>query len=40
MKQGGELIYAGPLGNKSNKLIQYFEVDFDSLFLYNNELGK
>ncbi|KAL9176954.1 hypothetical protein ABFS82_01G027200 [Erythranthe guttata] len=25
MKRGGQLIYAGPLGNKSNKLIQYFE---------------
>ncbi|KAG8375511.1 hypothetical protein BUALT_Bualt10G0107400 [Buddleja alternifolia] len=25
MKQGGQLIYAGPLGNRSCKLIQYFE---------------
>ncbi|CAA0810621.1 ABC transporter G family member 32 [Striga hermonthica] len=25
MKRGGQLIYAGPLGNKSMKLIQYFE---------------
>lgn len=26
MKRGGELIYAGPLGSKSAKLIEYFEV--------------
>ncbi|CAA0839395.1 ABC transporter G family member 32 [Striga hermonthica] len=25
MKRGGELIYAGPLGTKSSKLIEYFE---------------
>ncbi|CAI9755629.1 unnamed protein product [Fraxinus pennsylvanica] len=25
MKQGGQLIYAGPLGNRSSKLIHYFE---------------
>ncbi|KAA8521738.1 hypothetical protein F0562_012411 [Nyssa sinensis] len=25
MKQGGELIYAGPLGTRSSKLIQFFE---------------
>ncbi|KAL3650869.1 ABC transporter G member 32 [Castilleja foliolosa] len=25
MKRGGQLIYAGPLGNKSIKLVQYFE---------------
>jgi len=26
MKRGGELIYAGPLGQKSCELIKYFEV--------------
>lgn len=26
MKRGGQIIYAGPLGYQSNKLIEYFEV--------------
>lgn len=28
MKRGGQLIYAGPLGMKSVKLIRYFEVSY------------
>lgn len=31
MKRGGQVIYAGPLGDHSNELIEYFEV---SHFLY------
>lgn len=26
MKRGGQVIYAGPLGRHSDKLIEYFEV--------------
>lgn len=26
MKRGGQVIYAGPLGLHSNKIIEYFEV--------------
>lgn len=35
MKRGGELIYAGPLGQKSCELIKYFEVAFvlDHIYL-------
>lgn len=35
MKRGGELIYAGPLGPKSAKLIEYFEV-WHLTFIYFN----
>lgn len=26
MKRGGQVIYAGPLGRQSHKLVEYFEV--------------
>ncbi|KAK3031146.1 hypothetical protein RJ639_035144 [Escallonia herrerae] len=38
MKRGGELIYAGPLGPKSFKLIEYFEVGF-CLFIPSRFFG-
>ena len=28
MKRGGQVIYAGPLGRQSHKLVEYFEVNF------------
>lgn len=36
MKRGGELIYAGPLGPRSYKLIEYFEVGFYIFVNYLN----
>ena len=33
MKRGGQVIYAGPLGHHSHKLIEYFEVSIEA-FLY------
>lgn len=30
MKRGGRVIYAGPLGSNSHKLVEYFEVSFCS----------
>jgi len=29
MKRGGQVIYAGPLGQHSHKLVEYFEVGLD-----------
>jgi len=31
MKQGGQEIYAGPLGHRSSNLISYFEVKVEML---------
>lgn len=28
MKRGGQVIYAGPLGHHSHKLVEYFEVSY------------
>lgn len=33
MKRGGQVIYAGPLGRHSHKLIEYFEVSICSMLL-------
>lgn len=33
MKRGGQMIYAGPLGERSCKLIEYFEVSIFVLVL-------
>ena len=30
MKRGGQIIYSGPLGQQSQKLIKYFEVSMTS----------
>ena len=44
MKRGGEVIYAGPLGRHSHKLIEYFEVRhiihnlFLKYFAYENSM--
>ncbi|XVE68625.1 hypothetical protein DITRI_Ditri09bG0083600 [Diplodiscus trichospermus] len=35
MKRGGQVIYAGPLGRHSHKLVEYFEVRIDSLSVHN-----
>lgn len=32
MKRGGQVIYAGPLGRRSCKLVEYFEVSFLSFY--------
>ncbi|CAN0852280.1 ABC transporter G family member 34 [Linum grandiflorum] len=43
MKRGGEVTYAGPLGRHSHKLIEYFEVSAEIIFLvccYFNRLNK
>lgn len=36
MKRGGQVVYAGPLGQRSHKLVEYFEVgdplDFSLLY--------
>lgn len=29
MKRGGQVIYAGPLGRHSHKLVEYFEVSIE-----------
>lgn len=29
MKRGGQVIYAGPLGRYSHKLVEYFEVSIE-----------
>lgn len=29
MKRGGQTIYMGPLGQRSHKLVEYFEVNID-----------
>jgi len=31
MKRGGQIIYAGPLGNQSHELVKYFEVSIETL---------
>jgi hypothetical protein len=31
MKQGGQIIYAGPLGHHSKNVIEYFEVEKQDL---------
>jgi len=31
MKRGGQIIYAGPLGEQSHKLVKYFEVSIETL---------
>lgn len=37
MKRGGQVIYAGPLGRQSHKLVEYFEVSFPLvLILYTS----
>ena len=38
MKRGGQVIYAGPLGRHSHKLVEYFEVSIES-FLYQSSLS-
>lgn len=35
MKRGGELIYAGPLGSNSCKLVEFFEVCLGMFFKVN-----
>lgn len=42
MKHGGELIYAGPLGPKSRKLVEFFEVGYDffsALHIFFSRVG-
>ena len=37
MKRGGQVIYSGPLGRNSHKVVEYFEVN---KFLPFNSNGK
>ncbi|KAB1215924.1 Pleiotropic drug resistance protein 2 [Morella rubra] len=34
MKRGGQVIYAGPLGRQSHKLVEYFETNIENLSVY------
>jgi hypothetical protein len=34
MKRGGQIIYAGPLGHQSHKLIEYFEVSIVAFLFF------
>jgi hypothetical protein len=34
MKRGGQIIYAGPLGHQSHKLIEYFEVSIEAFLFF------
>ncbi|KAK1319195.1 Pleiotropic drug resistance protein 3 [Acorus calamus] len=38
MKRGGQIIYSGPLGQHSSKLIEYFELGVDFAHLYRESL--
>lgn len=39
MKRGGQVIYAGPLGRQSHKLVEYFEVSVEFLVCLNKILA-
>lgn len=39
MKRGGQVIYAGPLGRQSHKLVEYFEVGVEFLVCLNKILA-
>jgi hypothetical protein len=34
MKRGGQVIYAGPLGRHSHKLVEYFEVSIENFEVF------
>jgi hypothetical protein len=42
MKRGGQIIYSGPLGQQSQKLIKYFEVSMTSALqnIKNSQIRK
>jgi ABC-type multidrug transport system ATPase subunit len=40
MKRGGQVIYSGPLGRNSCKVIEYFEVFYKLLSLYKRYINK
>lgn len=35
MKRGGQAIYAGPLGDRSHKLVEYFEVSTNFSYMFD-----
>jgi len=37
MKRGGQVIYAGPLGHHSQKLIEYFEVSLEAFICLSSQ---
>jgi hypothetical protein len=39
MKRGGQIIYAGPLGHQSHKLIEYFEVSIEALLFFIHHMN-
>jgi hypothetical protein len=39
MKRGGQIIYAGPLGHQSHKLIEYFEVSIEALLFFIHRMN-